>query len=267
MSIPRGPRLLALWPLLCGCAGSASAPGDVLDAVMPPDSGPVVDVVHRGLDVASDAGDHPPDGEHLDGASDVAAPVTLLEGWVEPNTTSPLAAWVYLETDTPVSARVAAWRPDGMDWQSGQSELGTSHRIAVIGMRPLTDYELAVELSLDGVVVATTSLDFTTGGLSPTLPPITVSVHDPSRAAGGVTLFGAQTRKEDEGDTSWPLYLGVDMDGVPVWSYQDTALDHDFVARDVTRTAQGNFVLLLDEGVRIVTPAGELVAEWLESGA
>jgi arylsulfate sulfotransferase len=260
---------LALSYIVAGCSDAPAVAGDV-DAGLPD----IEAVRDAALDdkAADDTSAGPVDEDALssdvidDADVEVAAPPPRppLDVWLEPNVTSPLAVWLNVTLDAAASVQVAAWRGDTLDWEGEASAPGTSHRVPVLGLHPGTEYDLVVSIGANPS--SSVTLTHMSGTLAPTLPHITVSLLNAERSAPGVTVFGLQGR-EDPIDPSWPLYLAVNQQGVPVWSYQDDTLVHEGVARDIRRLDDGNFVLLLREGVRVVTPAGETVREWLDGAS
>ena len=221
-----------------------------------------LDVLERGAREEEAEGESP----ELDAAdAEEEQPVPLSgDAWVEGNTSNPLALWVLASVNQPLELKVAAWSASELLWESAWSERGLEHRVAVLGLRPGVEVELHLHIKDEaGEEILWQSLAHTSALLAPTLPSISASTYLQGERAPGWTFFGLQTRGE-EVDPSWPLYMAVDAHGVPRWVYQDDALSHEGVVRDVRLLDSGDLMLLLPEGVRIVGFDGETRFEWLE---
>ncbi|HUF85579.1 MAG TPA: aryl-sulfate sulfotransferase N-terminal domain-containing protein, partial [Acidimicrobiia bacterium] len=82
-----------------------------------------------------------------------------------------LAAVVRFESSEPARARVRVSGPNHR-FVVRERQDESDHAVAIVGLRPESEYRFTVELGSDGPALA--PVTFTTGALPPYLPPIEV---------------------------------------------------------------------------------------------
>ncbi|WCO67645.1 aryl-sulfate sulfotransferase [Iamia majanohamensis] len=146
------------------------------------------------------------------------------------NPDSTLSAVVTVTTDAPATAALVATSADGhqVDLPAG-AEPATELELPLVGLRPETEYEVAVEAAgADGTPLDLGApVPFTTGALPDDFPPITLESVDQERTQPGLTLLslkpwapptgdGAPAPAQGEGQAGGYL-AAVDQEGEVVW--------------------------------------------------
>ena len=176
-----------------------------------------------------------------------------------------LTAAVEVTATAPVTASVE-FRGDVSGEVSSAETPQDRHRIPVVGMHPMSTYELVVTVTDEqGLPVSTEGAvqTFETGALPEGLPGFEVEVIDPSRVAPGHTMFsfldfaGQSGTSEDPGAQLGTIMV-VDASGEPVWYFQD-----DETLADARQLDNGNFLFEVgDVAAYEVNLFGEVVKEW-----
>ena len=188
--------------------------------------------------------------------------LVTIEASVLENPNSVLSAVVTVQTSETCRVLVEFTSDETEEQRSGQSVLGTSHQITVVGMRPEVVYRLRPVATCDGEDrVRGNELSFTTGSLPEGVPEFVVTVHEPDQIQPGVTLFGPAVLGPNANEVPRPLYIGVDESGMVVWYYFNPADDQSFADRDVKMLPDGNLLISVIEGLRVITVGGETVTE------
>ncbi len=182
-------------------------------------------------------------GAACGGSDDPTVEVDGVE--VVDNATSPLSAW--LRFDTSASAAVSAVLTSGDHViEVPPGDAGTTHELAVIGMRPDRTYD--VELVADGEPIDTGEAhQVTSGSLPAELSPYEV-FSDPDRVEPGVIFFGltpfGQPDLDGDGEPDeverdhHGYILGVDEEGEVVWYYAASE-----GLGDITLASNGNLLV------------------------
>jgi len=195
----------------------------------------------------------------LAGCGSGSGPALLLEAEVSPSPNSTLSAIVTVRTASVCQVGVTFGSGASETRRTGLTPPATAHRIEVVGLRAETRYRLQPAAYLGGgAVVPGEPLAFRTGSLPEGIPAweLTVGGAEPGAAA---TLFGPSPSPQDPGPAG-PLYLGVDGAGEVVWYYQ--GCDGDALNdRDVKMLSDGNLLVQILNGFRVITVGGETVAE------
>ncbi|MFC1610024.1 aryl-sulfate sulfotransferase, partial [Myxococcota bacterium] len=198
------------------------------------------------------------------GTDDAMPPQVEIIGEVQTweNTRNSLSAIVKLETLEPCRVQVEFSSDQTSTQRTGLSARGTEHQITVVGMRSQTTYELQPVILTDaGHESLGEKSDFTTGSLPEGIPELEVVTHEADLVQPGVTIFGP-SGMGSEGNETWPLYLGVDQSGEVVWYYEDANGDpRRHADRDAKMLPDGNLLLTVASGLRVITIGGETVAE------
>jgi len=122
---------------------------------------------------------------------------------------------------------------------------GNAHTV-LLGMKPLTSYQLRAVEDHGGEWVEGEWLEIETGGLASSLPGLTLHDHDPARAAGGFLVTSLLTRQgaaaivDGDGDVVWAHQPDLDWDVVFISrAHYTPGADHvTYLARD--RTVMGD---------------------------
>ncbi|MFC1610025.1 aryl-sulfate sulfotransferase [Myxococcota bacterium] len=180
--------------------------------------------------------------------------------WENPRNS--LSAVVVIETFEPCRVQVEFSSDKTSTQRTGLSAHGTEHEITVVGLRSETIYHLQpIVLTDAGDELPGERSEFATGKLAEGIPELEVVVHDPDLLQPGVTIFGP-SRMGSEGNETWPLYLGVDQSGEVVWYYEDATNNSRTTAtRDVKMLPDGNLLIGVAGGFRVITIGGDTVAE------
>lgn len=95
---------------------------------------------------------------------------------------------------------------------------GTHHEIAVLGLRPATDYVLELRASAAGETAVDRTVTFTTPPLPEDYPHFDVTVRDGRRMQPGVTFMRVSASTFDP--VLGGLYVALEADGTPVWVHR-----------------------------------------------
>lgn len=224
---------VAVMVLVAACSGSTD------DDAAPRDDATTDDTTTG--DATTD--DAPAGGEPA-GAANVA---------VEENPNSVLSAVVRVESDTPSEVSLTAVADDHEVTIAAGESPSEEHELALVGLRPETDYEVSVEAvdEAGDPLDAGDPIAFSSGPLPEDFPPIELEA-DASRMAEGLTLlslkpWGApvdgQSVPEDSEDQPSGYLAVVDDEGFVVW-YHATELG----VLDA-RQVDGGFMYTYDETV------------------
>ena len=181
----------------------------------------------------------------------------IVSSSVGANPFSAPGAVVSLETCASSVAVVEFWRAGGAVHRSRPSAPGTTHRLAAIGMRADTDYQLRpVVTGPGGAVVEGDTFTFRSPPAPEGISPWTFTLYEPHRPRAGHVIFGP-------GPDSRDAYLvGFDGEGFLTWYYHDPALDDLFEAdRQVRQLDSGDLLVSIPVGWRIISPAGQTLRE------
>lgn len=178
---------------------------------------------------------------------------------VEPNPLSTLSGIVTIETSLPCRIQMEHYSGE-TDWHvSRLSELGTSHTITLVVMRPETTYSVFAVAYVDGEMTTTSDeLEFTTGAIPDDIPPFEVVLHRPDLYQPGTTFYAPITQPSEYDS---PPYIGLDMQGTVVWYYDYGDFEAAGVARFVQQLPDGNLLLTAPNTMRVITPGGETLEE------
>ena len=181
----------------------------------------------------------------------------------EANPNCTLSAIVSVETSKTATVEVEFWS-DGIPTQvTPLSESGTSHEITLVGMRALTAYSIKpIAYGEEGETVEGTVSTHTTGALPSDIADFTVEVYNPFQMQSGISLIGPGKMggpggPADEG----PYMFGLDEANEVVWYYDDPTLTMDFLDRDAKMLDDGNLLITLRDGFRVITVGGETVLD------
>jgi hypothetical protein len=125
-------------------------------------------------------------------------------------------ALVTATTTRPARARLIHTGPDGDRWASPWSPVGTTHTLVARGLLAELPTALVVEAEADGARAQSEPTTVSGEPLPADLPPITVTVHDPARAAPGWVFFSIN-RWTALPDPTWAYLLAVDRLGRVAW--------------------------------------------------
>jgi hypothetical protein len=148
-----------------------------------------------------------------------------------------------LSGDDVTAARVAFTPDDGDPLRStARVDDDGWARAVLLGMKPLTAYTLTIEEERGGDWLGGGPLELETGGLSSSLPGLTLHDHDPARAAGGylvtslITRQGAGAMLDGDGDVVWAHEPDLDWEVVFISRTRYTPGDDHvtYLARDRT---------------------------------
>lgn len=173
-----------------------------------------------------------------------------------------LSATLEIETSRVCRVAVSFARQGQEEQTTGFSPEGVRHRVIVAGMHPASVYALrpTAACGADGPVAAET-VWFETGELPPGVPGLDVTVHDAGRVQEGITFFGPARMGQDDGDETAPAYLGVDAAGRVVWYYLDPAGEDGHTDRDLKMLPDGDLLITVRDGLRVIDLAGNTLAE------
>ena len=190
-------------------------------------------------------------------------PYPFVNVTVEANPNSVLSAYVTITAEVRTRVQVDFYSSDDSDTHitPESDEERTRHVVTLVGMRPETTYTLLPRARIgDGEPIFAHELTFTTDALPDGFPEITVQLHHPELFQPGVTLFGvAQVGGPPE--APFPLYIGVDHAGYVVWYYMSSMFFEATLFRNVQPLPDGNLLLALNNGARVVTPGGDIVEQ------
>lgn len=200
--------LVAVFALLAAsCADDAAEPADSLPSTPEPEQ---------------------TDPEPVDPPAD-PDPLVVSDVTVEPNQWMTLAASISATTDRDASVVVTARAGDHVV-ETPPSPAGTSHAVAVLGMRPEREYELEIVATARDGGTGHQATTFTTGALPDEFPDIEVRVNDGDRMAAGVTVFpiaaigtgfpDAPARPDVEIPSGYGALVAVDESGEVIWYRQ-----------------------------------------------
>lgn len=186
-------------------------------------------------------------------------PLLDLDWQLDASDTSPLAALARVELDEPAEVRIELWSDDVDPMRTIPAPPRDVHGIDVIGMRAETTYALQPVVRYpDGDERRAEIQYFTTGALPEGTPDAIWASG--GQADGLITVVGpAEARSANDS----PYLIGVDREGFVVWVYDPDELRGE---RGADRAAQwlhdGNLRVLVPDGVRVITPGGEMLSEY-----
>lgn len=157
-----------------------------------------------------------------------------VDATAEPSEAIPTVATISWEiSDAGVTAARVAFALDDAEALRATARVDDDGwaRAVLLGMKPLSSYTVTVEEEHGGDWLGGGALELQTGGLSSTLPGITMHDHDPARAAGGFLVTSLITRQG--------AGAILDADGDVVWAHQPD-LDWEVVFVSRTRYTPGD---------------------------
>ena len=207
-------------------------------------------------------GDVDVDGDADGDESDAEAPELWLSLSVNPNPHSVLSAVIAAETARPCELTVEITEEDGGGRVVGRTPNGTLHSLTILGLYPESSYRLTPYCWEEDTGHSRETLEFETGSLPSGIPSsFDVEMHEPGYFAGGITFFGPRPRGTDSELEA--CYVAVDGEGEVVWYYELGLPAEDTAHADLHHRVlgDGNYLLSIPDGLRVITPAGELVSE------
>lgn len=189
---------------------------------------------------------------------DIVIPLTEIALSVTPNPGCVLAAVATVVTDAPADI-VVEFGPDTQYGRRTNTTSGaTTHTFDVLGLRADSTYHIrATAKDGNGTQLSSDDVPFLTGPLPASIPAITVTIDKPELMQKGFTFFGP--RQFINVDPALPLYLAVDEEGYVIWYYNGTGDSQEFRERDLKMLPDGNFLITLTGGFRVITPGGATV--------
>ncbi|MFH1315609.1 MAG: aryl-sulfate sulfotransferase [Candidatus Uhrbacteria bacterium] len=122
-----------------------------------------------------------------------------------------------------------------------------------------------------GIIISITVLAFVVFGLSQIsrqfntfeppewYPEVEVTVYEPDLMQPGLTVFGPNMM-DKQNNSDAPAYFGYDETGELVWYYPD--LENDIFSNcDLELMPDGNYLIHIDNGWRVITPKGKTVMQ------
>ncbi|MFH1469052.1 MAG: aryl-sulfate sulfotransferase [Pseudomonadota bacterium] len=170
------------------------------------------------LAACTPVGDGPSDDTAVDDTAVEEVPLEIADLTLEPSAAITLVAT--LRWTTPLEATGAVeFGPAEGDFELvvDHGDVGTEHEVVVVGMHEATAYQLrAVSTTAGGQEVRSEPVTFTTGTVPDPWRPLVLDAYDPARTQPGWTLFNVAT-----GYSTRTLVVMVDLDGEPVWYFDD----------------------------------------------
>lgn len=194
-----------------------------------------------------------------DGALETRAVALELSVTVEADARSPLVALVRTSTSVDSRVRVRASRGAEPPRFTPWSAPGIEHSIEVFGLAAESTWDLQVQAEpTSGEASVEHTTLFQTESLPEAMPTMTLTTHQPSRVAPGLTFFGV-SQLEKPNDTALPLFVAVDALGEIVWQYQDPDTDHNKAARALRVLDANTLMLFVGDGFRTVSLGGDVL--------
>lgn len=169
---------------------------------------------------------------------------------------NPLATLVDVTVEASATVTVR-WDCDGRG-SSQSAEVVGSGTLSVFGVRANTACVIQVEADDGSEVVSADPLGWTSGSLPSDVPSMDLTVNTADAVQSGTTLIGLTS---DNRESSTLYSVGVDTEGEVVWLYVLESIGVAGQDHYVRVMADGNLMLMLEEKVRMVTPAGETLYE------
>ncbi len=187
----------------------------------------------------------------------------LLQATIEPNDANVLIADANVQTEDGYQVAIEVTSAETTVRETARSSLGTNHDITIFGLRADTVYSFTPILYVDDQVVHRgANTEYKTDPLPVSVPPIEVTVTASDLVQPGITFLGPSA-KNGENDGDQPLYLGLDEAGEVVWYYDsDRPEDYAGGSRDLKVLADGNYLISVAGGYRIISPAGETIQQF-----
>lgn len=188
------------------------------------------------------------------------APVQIISAEVLPNPNSVLSAFVTVETSNIADVYVEFGTDEGYGKKTNISRMGITHKLTVVGMKAETPYHIrAVAADYTGDSVVSADMIFTTGKLVGDFPSIKLTVPKPALVTPGYTFFGQGEFVQTKPNR--PLYVAIDENGDIVWYYMKEGDDQATNERDVKMLPDGNLLIQIAGGFRIITIGGDILQE------
>lgn len=169
---------------------------------------------------------------------------------------NPLAVLVDVTVQGTATVNVR-WDCDGRG-SSQSAEVVGSGTLSVFGVRANTACVIQVEADDGTGLVSADPLGWTSGSIPSDVPSMDLTVNTEGAVQSGTTLIGLTG---DNRESSTLYSVGVDTEGEVVWLYVLESIGVAGQDHYVRVLGDGNLMLMLNEKVRMVTPAGETLYE------
>ena len=165
---------------------------------------------------------------------------------------NPLAALVTVTVAAPADVTLR-WSCGGRDG-SAAKHIATADTLEIWGVRAETACTITVEVvGDDGSREVIDDLSWTSGRLPDDLPGFEATGG--GEMSPGFTMISPKIRQ----DALTSYGFGVDEEGEIVWLYMDTRNPNlEFCVKQLS---DGNLMILLEQGVRVITPGGRMISE------